>query len=63
MSFVMIVRLSVFCMEEFVSHWTDFCEVLYCGFSLRSVDQIQFWLKSDKDNIYLYELHPVVIYI
>jgi len=49
-------------MEEFVSHWTDMCEVLWWGFLLKSVDQIQLWLTSDKDNIYVYEWHTIVRY-
>jgi len=36
--------------EQLGSQYTDIREILYWRFVLKSVDQIQFWLKSDKNN-------------
>jgi len=44
-SFVVSVR-----MEQFVSNWTDFQEIWYLRIFRKSVEKIQFSLKSDKNN-------------
>jgi hypothetical protein len=41
-------------MEQFGSHWMDFCEILYWGLILKCVDKIQVRLKSDKKYVALY---------
>jgi hypothetical protein len=50
-SFVMSVRPFVR-MEQLCSHWTDFHEICYLGMFRKSVETIQFSLKSDKNNGY-----------
>ena len=50
-SFVMSVRPSVR-MEQLDSHWTDFDEFWYFRFFLKSVEKIQVYLKSGKNNGY-----------
>ena len=42
-------------MEQFVSHWTDFHEILYLRIFQKSVKKIQVSLKSDKNNGTLHE--------
>jgi hypothetical protein len=37
-------------MENLVSLWKEFNETLYWGFLFKSIDDIQIWLKSDKNN-------------
>ena len=37
-------------MEQLGSHWTDFHEIWYMGIFLKSVEKIQYTLKSDKNN-------------
>jgi hypothetical protein len=37
---------------QFISHRTDFHEILYLGIFRQSADKIQFRLKSDKNNGY-----------
>jgi len=39
-------------MEEVVSHWADFHEILYLRIFLKYVEKIQVSLKSDKNNRY-----------
>ena len=39
-------------MEQLGSHWTDFLEIWYLRIFRRSVQKIQFWLKSDKNSGY-----------
>ena len=39
-------------MEQFVSHWTDFHEILYLSVFRKRVEDIQVSLKSDKNNGY-----------
>jgi hypothetical protein len=48
-SFVMSVHPSVH-MEQLGFHRTDFHEILYWRIFLKSVEQIQVVLKSDKNN-------------
>ena len=48
-NFVMPVRLSAR-MEQFVSHWTDFYEIVYLKIFQKSVEKIQVSLKSDNNN-------------
>jgi len=48
-SFVMCVCPSV-CMEQLVSHWTDFHEIWYLSIFRKSVEKIQVSLKSNKNN-------------
>jgi hypothetical protein len=40
-------------MEQFGSHWTDFCENLYFGIFGESVEIGKVSLKSDQNNGYL----------
>jgi len=42
-------------MELFVSHWTDFHEILYLRIFQKSIKKIQVSLKSDKNNGTLHE--------
>ena len=42
-------RLSV-PVQQLGSHWTEFHEILHLSIFRKSVEQIQFWLKSDKNN-------------
>jgi len=46
----MSMCLSV-CMEQLVSHWKNFYEILYLSTFLKSVEKIQVSLKSDKNNV------------
>ena len=39
-------------MEQLESHWTDFDEIRYLGFFLKSIEKIQVSLKSDTNNWY-----------
>jgi len=39
----------------------DFRGILYCGFLVKSVDILNFWLKSDKNNRHL-TWRPTYIY-
>ena len=41
-----------FCMEQLGSHWTDFNEIQGLSFLLKSAEEIQVSLKSDKNNGY-----------
>ena len=38
--------------EQFGSHWTHFNEIWYLRIFRKSVEKIQVWLKSDKNNGY-----------
>ena len=49
-SFVMSVCLSTW--KQLGSHWMDFCDIWYLNIFLKSVEKIQFSLKSDKNNGY-----------
>ena len=42
-------------MEQLGSRWTDFHEIGYLSNFRKSIDKIQFFLKSDKNNGYLSE--------
>ena len=47
------LRLSVCLsvrMKQLDSHWTDIEEIKYLGFFRKSVENISFLLKSDKNN-------------
>ena len=48
-SFIMPGLLFV-CMEQLCSHWIDFYEIWYLRIFWKSVERIQVWLKSDKNN-------------
>jgi hypothetical protein len=39
--------LSV-CMDQIMSHWTDFCEIWYWGLLWKSVKKILIWLKIEQ---------------
>jgi len=51
-NFVMSVCLSVRPYEQLGSHWADFNELLFFNIFRKSVEKIQFPLKSDKNNGY-----------
>jgi hypothetical protein len=46
-SFVMSVR-----MEQLGSHWTECLGILYLRIFRKSVEKIQVWLKSDKNEYF-----------
>ena len=50
-TFVMSVRLSTCVHGRIRSHWTDFHEIYYCSI-FRSLGNIKFSLKSNKNNGY-----------
>jgi hypothetical protein len=39
-------------MEQLGSHWSDFDEIWYLSFCRKSVEKVQYSLKSDKNNGY-----------
>jgi hypothetical protein len=45
------ICISIF-VEQLCSTWTDFQEICYLRSCLRSVEKMQVWLKSDKNNRY-----------
>jgi hypothetical protein len=47
---VTITLLMFVCMEQCDSHRTDFREISYLGFSLKSVDTFRLWLEPDKNS-------------
>jgi len=51
------VSPSVFRMEELSSNWPNCHEILYLSSFPKSVDKIQFPLKSDKNNRYFTRRH------
>jgi len=46
------ICLSVICMEQHGSHWTDFHEIIDLRILRKSVEKIQVSLKSDKNKRY-----------
>ena len=48
------VRLSV-CIEQLRFHWTYFQQILHFNIFPKSVGNIRFWLKPDKNNGYFHE--------
>jgi hypothetical protein len=57
----MSVRPSAFSMEQLGSYWTDFCEIWYLRIFRKYIENIQVWLKSDKNKGY-FIWKPTYIY-
>jgi hypothetical protein len=50
-SFVVSGCLPI-CVEQLISHWTDFHEILYLSIFWKSAEKIQVLLNPDKNNGY-----------
>jgi hypothetical protein len=50
-------------MEQLVSYWMDLNEILFIGILQKSVEKMQVWSKSDKNNctFFFFSLGPVRI--
>jgi hypothetical protein len=47
--------------EQLGSHWTDFYQIWYLNIFRKSVEKVQVWLKSNKNNGY-FTWRPTYIY-
>ena len=57
-----LCRVCLSILMELGFHWTDFHETLYLSIFRKSVDKVEVWLKSDKNNGY-FTWRPMFILI